>query len=88
MIGLRACPTPAGDDCVAMTPSIIQPGNHASVRIRPSYAGWYVGAVERVSGMESWTMEGHVQAPDAQQARPAPRPGGSIAAGDLIGPVR
>lgn len=87
-VGIRACRTRTSTDCVAMTPSIVSPGDTESVTIKPSYVGWYVGAVDvRFEANRAFPAVLYDPAPDPDEAEPAPNPGVAVAVGPLIGPV-
>lgn len=85
-LGMRACPTPAGEDCRAMTASIVQ-GGDPSVTIDPAYAGWYVGAIEARTGPGPLPGILYLFPAGRVSSLRAPMPGRTIAAGPLSGPV-
>lgn len=88
LVGVRACRTPAAQDCRAMTASSIQPGNPSQVTIDPAYTGWYVGAVEHRAGAQSAYPAILYRVPPGQVSSiPAPAPGRTVAVGPLSGPV-
>lgn len=90
LLGMRACPTAAGTDCRAMTPSSIQPGSYPEqIVLDAAYAGWYVGAVERrvASGLPYPAILYNETPPGQIAALPAPVPGQTVATSPLLGPV-
>ncbi len=88
-IGVRACRTAAGDGCVAMTPSFHHGQGSKKAEIRPSYRGWFVGAIEMSGGYLNTVPDvGHVSYPDPSQADPTPRPAAAVAVSPLVGPVQ
>lgn len=87
LIGMRACPTPAGTDCKAMSAAMMQ-GGDGRVVINPAYAGLYVGAIDvRVGAGVAFPAIGYLFPSDRGSPWPAPTPGQIVAAGDLAGPV-
>lgn len=87
LVGVRACPSAAGVDCVSVSSAGIQPGGGPAL-IGPAYAGWYVGAYDvRIGARTAFpaialffpfgTVSGHR----------APGPGETVAVGPLVGPV-
>lgn len=85
-VGVRACRTADAVDCVAM---LSPKAPLKSVRIDPSYVGWYVGATDAaVGGVRTETTEAVPARPPSSQAQPAPSPGPTVAVSELIGPVR
>ena len=88
LLGMRACPTAAAEDCRAMSASSWQPGNPEQVTIDPAYAGWYVGAIEARIGWGSvFPAVLYVFTPGQVSLHPAPPPGQTVAAGPLSGPI-
>lgn len=88
LLGMRACPTAAAEDCRAMTASSLQPDNPEQVTIDPAYAGWYVGAIEaRIGSGSVFPAVGYVFTPGQVSLHRAPTPGQTVAAGPLSGPI-
>ncbi len=88
LLGMRACPTAAAEDCRAMTASSWQPGNPSEVTIDPAYAGWYVGAVKARIGWGSvFPAIGYLFIPGQVSSHQAPIPARTVAAGPLSGPI-
>jgi hypothetical protein len=89
LVGMRACPSAAAQDCRAMTASILQPGNPAQITIDPAYTGWYVGAIEsRYGAGTAFPAIGYPFTPPGQVSQlRAPLLRQTIVAGPLRGPV-
>ncbi len=88
LLGMRACPTVAAEDCRAMTASSWQPGNPSQVTIGPAYAGWYVGAIEaRIGSASIFPAILYLFPPGQVSPNAAPTPSQTVAAGALSGPV-
>jgi len=90
LLGMRACPTAAGTDCRAMTPSSVQPGSYPTqIVIDAAYAGWYVGAVERrlATGLPSPAILYLETPPGRIASLAAPVPGRTVATSPLAGPI-
>ena len=88
LIGMRACPTAAAQDCRGMTASSVQSGNPSQVTVDPAYAGWYVGAIEaRVGRGTAYPAILYTFPPGRVSSLPAPLPGQTVAVGPLRGPI-
>jgi hypothetical protein len=84
LVGMRACPTAAAEDCRAMADF----RNTSEVTIDPAYAGGYVGAIEsRVGSGTLFPAVLYVFPPGRVSRMPAPTPGQTVAAGALSGPI-
>jgi len=88
LLGVRACSTPTAEDCRAMNAASLQPGHPSQVIIDRAYTGWYIGAIERRTAAQSVFVAIGYHFPAGQiSGLPAPRPGQTVSAGALIGPI-
>ena len=84
LLGMRACPTVAAEDCRVMTDF----RTTSEVTIDPAYAGWYVGAIEtRIGSGTVFPAIGYLFSAGQVSPHRAPTPAQTVAAGALSGPV-
>lgn len=88
LLGMRACPTAAAEDCRAMNAASLQPWGPSEVTIDPAYAGWYIGAIESRFGWgAAFPAIGIPFMPGQVSRWRSPSPSQTVAAGPLSGPI-
>lgn len=85
LLGMRACTTPAAQDCRSMNDVRLE----SQATIDVAYTGWYVGAVETRIGSGTLFPASTWPPIPAGQVSPfvAPMPAQTVAAGALSGPI-